>query len=874
MTPARRRLVNRLLDDLLDLSEIERTDELERLLVRAPRLGGWLARLLQASEEITEMPGESTLRRLARRALDDRESEPILPPGTRLGPWRLIEPVGQGGMGTVYRAERADGAFEMQAAVKLIRMRGRPQLVERLAAERRLLARLDHPGIARILDGGSSEEGRAYLAMEWVAGTDLADWHRQGHDHELFSVFRQIAQAVGHAHRNLIVHGDIKPANLRLTDDGQVKLLDFGVARLQEQDESDEGPRALTPAFAAPEQQRGELASVQSDIYSLGVLLRWLLTGSTEDRGNWRTPGVRRHADLEAIIARATDPEPGLRYRSVPELIDELDALQSDYPVLARPIGALARLRLWMRRHRLAASMGLAAMAVLSAAAATIVIQASLVAAERDLARLEAQRANAMRDHLVLMFREAARDIDDPDITARDLLQETMRQAESVFPEDPESRGQVLAMVGQLMIALHDYASARPLLESYLNIVDGDQSPALTAEVFQDLAQTLERQGEFDQALEYSNRALDLLATIPGDTAERESGIRQIRGRILRSQGQWSPAIRELELAVALADRDGKPTHQAAWAHGNLGTSLLMAGRPAQSRHHLAQALQLWETLGLGDFSDALVVRGNLASVLHQQGLLGEAEPLYREVIADRERRFGPSGALAAAYINLANLLGERGQYDEALDLVETGLALLARFEGNSGVNYARTRLVKARLLDLAGEHRVAEQTLDAGLAQVEELLGPDHLFSRIGKLSRTEMLARTDPQAASQELEQAATYFEQAGAPGMRPLARAVCLHAQLMVDLDRPDQALASVRRCLEERLEIYPEHAWPLAEAQAITAVVEHQLGHREALNRLPDELDRIADEVGRNHPTVRWLADYLSAQNSQRNPKNSE
>ena len=351
LTPARRRLVDRLLDDLLDRPSSERDSELQRIRARAPRVGAWLSRLLAASTEPGGLLDESA-RSMMGDALEARmgRDERRLEPGTRLGPWRLLEPVGAGGMGDVYRAERADGAFDMQVAVKLIRGHS-DDLARLLTFERQTLARLNHPGIARLLDGGVSDDGRPYLVMDWVEGDNLDEWcHRtQPRPGVVLGVFREACDAVAAAHRELIVHGDIKPANLKVTDQNRVCLLDFGVARLLDREMHQDLPAAITPGYAAPEVLEGKPVSTAADIYGLGALLHWLVYGNcpptqgvTRSKQAWQQ--FHRLRDIDAIIERATHDDPAMRYATVNAMALDIGRLETNLPVRSRRIGLFERM--------------------------------------------------------------------------------------------------------------------------------------------------------------------------------------------------------------------------------------------------------------------------------------------------------------------------------------------------------------------------------------------------------------------------------------------------------------------------------------------------------------------------------------------------
>ena len=357
--------------------------------------------------------------------------------GTRIGPFAVVRELGRGGMGTVYLARRADGQFEQTVALKLIR-RGAdtPTARRRFLAERQILARLNHPHIAALVDGGVSDDGRLWFAMECVDGTPItrhADERALGVDARL-RLFRDAADAVRHAHQSLVVHRDLKPSNVLVTDDGIVKLLDFGIARLLGGDvagdvsSADEpltrtGLRLLTPEYAAPEQVRGESVTTVTDVYALGALLYELLTGRRAQQLERLTPGemervvcevdppppsrvapepvrARLRGDLDAIVLRAMHKDPARRYASVDALIEDLRRFTEGLPVQARRDSLGYRAGKFVRRHRVAVGMGsLALLALLGGLAATLW--------EARAARREAATANAVTDFVVGLFEQS-----------------------------------------------------------------------------------------------------------------------------------------------------------------------------------------------------------------------------------------------------------------------------------------------------------------------------------------------------------------------------------------------------------------------------------------------------------------------------------
>ncbi|TVS10396.1 MAG: hypothetical protein EA419_10825, partial [Wenzhouxiangella sp.] len=653
-------MLDRLLDQLLDLDESERARRLADIGRRCPRLHAWLARLVEASRTPTSLL-QQAVGRTAERVVASQSQVPTLEPGTRLGSWRIVGRAGRGGMGVVYKAERADGAFEMDAAIKLIAS-NRPGMAERLVLERQLLARLNHAGISRLIDGGVTADGQAYLVMEWVPGEDLSESLRGGLDS--FKTFSEIADALTHAHQRMVVHGDIKPGNVRITPNGRARLLDFGVARLlaDEVIDEDESLRALTPAFAAPELLAGQPATAQSDVWALGALLNWLLSGrrpsgdgSAPDSSGLQHP---RAADLAAVIGKACAREPSERYPSVAALADEVQRIRDHHPVQVRASGPLRRLRLWSRRNPVGAALALALTVGALAGTSMLAWQGQVVRAERDLAQFENTRWETMRDQLVQVFAVVAQEADNGELGARELLDGSVDRLDELLAGDDRGRAYVESMLGSLYVALQDYQSAAAVLRRFVESDDGGTAAMLRSDVYGNLALAEVYLGNHERALELVDQALAMVERQPGDYRRRLSQLHGIRGSALRGLGDWSASIEALERGVVLAQAvDSGPNRTLAMARNNLGVSLLNAGRADDSRLAFEAALDTWRVLGLGESSDALTVISNLATIYHQQGDLLMAESAYAEAIGLRRERFGESAALAAAMNNYGQVL-------------------------------------------------------------------------------------------------------------------------------------------------------------------------------------------------------------------------
>jgi len=395
--------------------------------------------------------------------------------GTRLGSWEIIEPIGQGGMGGVYRVSRADGPFRQEAALKLIRKGfDTDDIVRRFRAERQILASLEHPGIARLIDGGTAPDGRPFLVMEFVRGAPLLDFvtSRRMDVPARLKLFREVCEAVQFAHRNLIVHRDLKPSNILVTDDGSARLLDFGISKVVSADGDGltadlTGPIALmTPEYASPEQVRGERASTSSDVYSLGVILYELLSGQkpyrfrtrsiTEILGVMTGPEPKKPSaaagkerarlltgDLDNVVQKAMARDVAQRYGSVEQLSEDLRRFLSGEPVLARPATAAYRVSKFVRRNRLAVGAAAALALSLVAGLAATAWQARLAREQRDRAEKRFDEVRGLAKSVVFELHEAIKDLPGSNAARLVLVDKALEYYNSLaaeMPDDPVLR--------------------------------------------------------------------------------------------------------------------------------------------------------------------------------------------------------------------------------------------------------------------------------------------------------------------------------------------------------------------------------------------------------------------------------------------------
>jgi serine/threonine-protein kinase len=701
--------------------------------------------------------------------------------GRLVGRWRLVEEIGRGGMGTVWLAERADGQFEQRVAVKLVR-RGMDthDIRARFLHERRILARLAHPNITRLLDGDVSEDGRPFFVMEHVAGTritDFCDAQRATVERRL-ELFLVVCRAVQHAHRSLVVHSDLKPSNVLVTDKGEVKLVDFGIATLLA-DDGEEAPTrvgsarvtAMTPEYAAPEQLRAQPASTATDVYQLGVLLYELLAGRRPFELRHRTlleveraichtdpprlsaacddPQLARRlrGDLDAIVETAMRKEPEHRYPSAEALADEIAAHLEGRPVRARGAAFGYVAGRFLRRHRAAVAAG-AAFALL--AIGFFAVYTSRVRAERDRVRVEARKASASSELLARFFQNWSPEGYASDRRgARALLDAEARQLELAGPASGEVGAAVESLLGQLYLELGEPDVAQRLLER----AEAAQLAARPRSV-PDLAATTTRLGilalERDRVAEAERRLRRAVAL--WDSLGEAADPRRVDAgwglaRVLFRDRRYEDAAREAARAVAPWEgQELVPPNVAAVRHLH-AQALFNLGRFAEAERDLRDILAAWDRLSPDDDA-ALWARRVLSSVLRDQGRLAEAETTARDALARSVRKYGSDDARTqTANLVLALVLQRRGRFAEADIALREALATYERMPTE--------RLLLADALQALANLRIDQGAVAAGerlLRRSRELFGealtgrdPD-LGDHLNRLAYI-LLLRGDPE-------------------------------------------------------------------------------------------------------------------------------
>ncbi|ARA94347.1 serine/threonine protein kinase [Rhodothermaceae bacterium RA] len=710
--------------------------------------------------------------------------------GTRVGPYRLVQMLGRGGMGTVYLAERADGAFEQQVALKLIRSGWHSaEIVQRFRLERQILARLDHPNIARLLDGGMTEDGRPYFALEYVAGepiTDFCDRHRLPVDERL-RLFQRVCRAVQFAHRNLVVHRDLKPSNILVTGDGVVKLLDFGIAKLLDPDaagmtvaQTRADVRVMTPEYAAPEQVRGEAITTATDVYALGVLLYELLTGhrpyqipsrvraeierviceeeptrpstviaavtqihrddgTTETITPDRVGAARKlpptrlrrrlRGDLDTIILTALRKEPERRYTSAEQLADDLRRHLEGRPITARADTLGYRVRTFVRRHRWGVAAAAVLVLLLAGYAATLTVQSRRLAAERDAKAEALAQSEAVTQYLKSLFLAATPRVARGDtLTAYDLLDRGVERVERLR-DNPALQIRLLQTFGNVFFQLGDVARAEPPLLRALALLDSLPTPPTSDQVaylLHPLGLIRSSQGRLAEADSLLRHALALRPRLPGDTTAAML-LKTLSDNAAR-QDRLDEAERYIREALALRGPVAGPDDELMLTYLNsLGTYQFRQGRVDSARLTFETILERQRrTLG-PDSPRTLATMGNLAVILKTLGDLDAAEALYEEVIA-QERRVFPEHHpdRAPALYNLAKLRISKGDPEGALPLFDEAIAIYTHAFSPDHWRIRFFEVAKAEPLLLLERYDEAEALLLRSHADLVAALGPD----------------------------------------------------------------------------------------------------------------------------------------------------
>ena len=707
--------IKALFSRVMDLPPDQRLEKLEQWAGGNRALHDAVSDLVKSSAHATGALGQ-----IVQDAANAATETPI----TRVGPYQVVRELGRGGMGRVLLAERKDDQFEQRVAIKIVDGVANQELLDRFRSERQILAGLSHPNIATLFDGGETEDGRPYIVMEYVDGLPIDEHcdNRQLKTRDRLKLFSQVCAAVQYAHQNLVIHRDIKPSNILVTQDGVPKLLDFGIAKLL-QDNHQPGitqanARIMTPEYASPEQVKGKGVTTATDVYALGVLLYQLLTGhfpyeitswrpydiekaiceSFPDKpstivgktredidpasiGSKRSTSLNRlrkqlRGDLDNIVLVAMRKEPERRYGTVSQFQSDIKNYLGNLPVSARGNDWIYRVTKFLKRNKYAVTAaGLAGAFIIG----QTVFYTQRLAKERDVARLQANRVTAVAEFLTSLFKAAdPRNSLGQTLSAKDLLEQGANRIQEELAHQPEVKATLMTAIG----------------ESYLNM------------------------SEFEPAKNLFNRSLELSRNLHGDNHPEVSKNRLLLGSTIGYLGEFDQAlaIHQENLATLELNQEQSSTEYAA-ALQQLAHIQGKKGEDQAAETSIQTAIEIYESMGdqgRRGLSAALLEYG---SILRRVGRAGEEEQILKRVLNIRKTLYGDYHPdIAAVLNNMGNNFRQQSKFKEALPPIEQALDMNVALYGKQSLPVALMEANLSSYHEGIGDHVAAERLMASAL--------------------------------------------------------------------------------------------------------------------------------------------------------------
>ncbi len=891
------------LDEALDMTEEERSTWLSAMQTENPALAQQLEILLDEHRLLS-----------AKGFLDKRSIElpgTASPAGEILGVYKLISQIGQGGMGTVWLAERNDGRFERRVAVKFLNvaLMGKGG-GERFKREGSIVGRLRHPNIAELIDAGVSQGGQPYLVLEYIEG-DRIDRYCDQHKLDVgarIRLFLDVLRAVAHAHSNLIVHRDLKPPNILVRTDGQAKLLDFGIAKLLEGDGQAgeslltlEAGRAMTPEYAAPEQLKGKEVTTATDVYALGVLLYVLLTGhhpagpgphtpaslvkallDTEptrpsdvvalSQGEGKAADVnaakrsttpdklsrRLRGDLDTIVAKALKKEPTERYSSVTDLADDLRRHLKFQTIGARPDTIAYRGTKFVRRNRTVVALATLAIVATASGLVSTLIQARAARAQRDFALHQLSRAEAINDLNEFLLSDAAPS--GKPFTVNDLLGRAEHIVERQQDKRDPQRIEVLISLGRQYNVLDEQAKSRQLLGEAYDLSRGLTDRPIRARASCALASALALAGEHAKAESLFQEGLRELGNNPQFSLDKMNCL--LRGNEVASErGDLREGLARLQAAGReLKQSPSKSDLQESQFLMELAESYRLAGRYGDANASFEQALAQLTALGRDDTQTAVTLFNNWGITLGLAGRPLDSARVLRRAVDISSTGQNEDAVSPTLLVNYARTLRDLHQLNEAADYAERGYTKAQ--EAGAKVVIGQSLLLRALIYADQGELSRASAMLD----QVEPLLRrglpAGHIaFGSLASVRAIIAQARGELPVALKFSDEAVAVAEAAsksGRLGGDYLPVFLARRSGVKLQLGQPGQAEADATRSLS------------LLQASSQAGTLSSTLGRgylalgralqahgkpEEARNAFRSAAENLQDSLGADHPETR-------------------
>lgn len=729
--------------------------------------------------------------------------------GQVVGNYKLVSVLGHGGTGTVYLGERADRQYSAQVAVKIIdtaTVQG--DLGLRFRAERQILASLNHPNIARLLDAGETQEGQPYLIMEYVHGDPVDRYcdRKQLDVQARLELFLDICVAVQYAHQNLIVHRDLKPANILVTTEGAPKLLDFGIAKLLDTGDAAAAlaltrmnDRLLTPEYASPEQILGRAVTTASDVYALGVVLYELLTGlrpytvpasasqlelersicvsdpqrpstavrraleNGPEEGQSEMSAVamargmapdklrrRLLGDIDAIIMRALRKEPQHRYGSVEQFTDDVRRYLSREPVLARQGNWLYYSQRFIRRNALGVSAGATFVIFIIAFAIAMSIQTQRVAAERDRATQESGRAETVSRFMLDVFAAS-----DPftsqgrEVTARQLLDDAGNRIRGDLSQHPEVRARLLEAIGRAYRRQNQFDRSVSFLEEALHIrkQTPDADSAKTASVLTELAIALRQTGDVDSADKMLKQALQISRQHSNERSVTYATLLTNLGRVELQAGDLEEARKYFESGLTLNRDLLGPNHpDVADVLLELSSVFMWGDKLEAAERAVRESVEIYRSTLPEFHPDRVLAEYRFGEVLLAQGRVNEAAPLFEKSLGSQKMLYGENSRQVADILDsLSQIRRSQGLLDEAEEFARQAVQTQENALGEQHFMTGYFHSALAALLLRREKYPEAEEELRKSLDIYSKTLPPDHQYVASSEHLLGEVLLETN---------------------------------------------------------------------------------------------------------------------------------
>lgn len=911
--------IKQIFSDALDLNVSERKAFIDKACGNNEELKVEVVSLLAAHEK--QGPLDKSSEELKKSLYSQFESKKVK--GKKVGSYKIVDELGQGGMGNVYLAERDDHQYKQQVALKLLRTSFTSETQnQRFLAERQFLASLTHKNIARLLDGGITEHGQPWFAMEYVEGNSIDEYcdKNQLTVKERLELFKDVCTAVQFAHQKLIVHRDLKPSNILIETDGTVKLLDFGIAKALKPNEilsgktpiTQTGLLPLTPAYASPEQIRGESISTTSDVYQLGVILYELLTGITPYNVSGCSPSeieqiicektptrpstaitiipddklditpeevstVRKtdpvqlqrmlRGELDIIVLKAMHKEPDRRYESAAHFASDITNYLQGNPVSAHPDSILYRGQKFIQRHKVGVVSTAVIILLIIGYAVTITYHSQRTQSALEQAEQETEKAEQVTEFMMDMF-EAS----DPseslgeNITARQLLESGITQAEQL-QEQPDVQAQMFDLTGRVYMNLGEYEKAEGLLTKAYHLRENHFTTP-----HNDIAESLHNLGilywnkaQYSEAENYLRDALQMERELFGESDESIANTMTSLAIVLKELRRFDEAEPLYRQALEM-DREifGENHEFVANDLNNFGNFLESQGEYSDARDYYLESLAIYREL-LGDNHPSVAgTLTNLGRLSERMGEVEQAVEYHREALKIRRVVFDQHHPdIAESLYHLGTVLLDSEMYAEAEDKLKQTLNIQQSVLDSLHPDISQTLNSLGILMRRTENYEASVQYYRKSLELKQSRLGETHSESGLTMNNLGLVLIRQQKYTeARQYLEQSLNVLLQNYDENHPMIIYPLLGLAHIHLDTDEPKKAEPFLRRSLEIQLESSGENHW-------MVGVIKSRLGRcltamnqfKEAEQFLIEGHEILAEQLGETHERTHTAIENL-------------